>query len=230
MTLSNTDAVRHKGFNTHAFTRIRFYTDAFTTKPPSFDPACLFTIPRLSNTWLTDNVPTGLADRTFAKWLKDLPVLVSNIAKADTWWANQPADAVETIQKVAVMMGIPVCLLQRNFNASNLIKVLTVAINMTNWLDQFLRKKLKHKVLQSYLHLLRTMILVLSILTPFTTSSTISLFQGFRTTQARLMVLSIIHGFRPNTKLKANFGRLYHLWCSSLTSHNLFSKEFFLPN
>ena len=125
---------------------------------PSFDPACLLTIPRLSNTWLTDNVPTGLADRTFAKRLKDIPVLVSNIAKADTWWANQPADAVETIQKVAVMMGIPVCLLQKNFNASNLIKVLTVAINMTNWLDQFLRKKLKHRVLQSYLHLLHTMI------------------------------------------------------------------------
>ena len=203
MTLSNTDAVRHKGFNTHAFTRIRFYTDAFTTKPPSFDPSCLFTIPRLSNTWLTDNVPTGLADRTFAKRLKNIPVLVSNIAKADTWWANQPADAVETIQKVAVMMGIPVCLLQKNFNASNLIKVLTVAINMTNWLDQFLRKKLKHRVLQSYLHLLHTMILVLSILTPFTMSSTISLFQGFRITQACLMLLSIIHGFRPNTKLKA---------------------------
>ena len=103
-------------------------------------------------------MPTGLADRTFAKRLKNLPVLVSIIAKADTWWANQPADAVETIQKVAVMMGIPVCLLQKNFNASNLIKVLTVAINMTNWLDQFLRKKLKHRVLQSYLHLLHTMI------------------------------------------------------------------------
>ena len=53
------------------------------------------------------------------------------------------------------------------------------------------------------------MILVLSISTPFTMSSTISLFQGFRITQARLMVLSIIHGFRPNTKLKANFGRLF---------------------
>ena len=148
-------------------------------------------------------MPTGLVDRTFAKRLKDIPVLVSNIARADTWWANQPADAVEAIQKVAVMMGIPVCLLQKNFNASNLIKVLTVAINMTNWLDQFLRKKLKHRVLQSYLHLLHTMILVLSILTPFTMSSTISLFQGFRITQACLMVLSMIHGFRPNTKLKA---------------------------
>ena len=107
--------------------------------PPAFDPACILTTPRLSNVWLTDNLPSGLADRTFAKWLKDLPVsgaqrsfLVSNIAKADAWWSNQPADAIETVQKVAVMMGIPVCQLQKNFNAMNLIKVLTVAITMTN--------------------------------------------------------------------------------------------------
>ena len=84
-------------------------------------------------------MPTGLADRTFAKWPKELQlsevqrnVLTANIAKADTWWANQPAEAVETIQKVAVMMGIPVTLLQKNFNATNLIKVLTAAISMTS--------------------------------------------------------------------------------------------------
>ena len=107
--------------------------------PPSFDPGCLLIIPHMSNTWLTDNVPTGLADRTFAKWPKELQfsevqrnVLTANIAKADTWWANQPAEAVETIQKVAVMMGIPVTLLQKNFNATNLIKVLTAAISMTS--------------------------------------------------------------------------------------------------
>jgi hypothetical protein len=93
----------------------------------------------MSNTWLTDNVPTGLADRTFAKWPKELQlsevqrnVLTANIAKADTWWANQPAEAVETIQKVAVMMGIPVTLLQKNFNATNLIRVLTAAISMAS--------------------------------------------------------------------------------------------------
>ena len=31
-------------------------------------------------------------------------------------------------------------------------------------------------------------------------------------------------------QVEGNFERLYHLWGSSLTSHNLFSKEFFLPN
>jgi hypothetical protein len=84
-------------------------------------------------------MPTGLADGTFAQWLKDLQlsgiqrnVLTTNNAKADTWHAKQPAEALETVQKVAVMMGIPVTLLNKNFNATNLIKVLTAAINMTN--------------------------------------------------------------------------------------------------
>jgi len=85
---------------------------------------------------LTDNLPSGLADRTFAKWLKDLFVSDAQrnvlVSKADTWWSNQPEDAVETIQKVAVMKGIPACQLQKNLNATNLVKVLTVAITMTH--------------------------------------------------------------------------------------------------
>ena len=184
-------------------------------------------------------MPTGLADRTFAKWLKDLQlsdaqktVLTTNIIKMETWWAKQPAEALETIQKVAVMMGIPVTLLSKNFNASNLIKVLTAAISMTNWLAPLLRRKLKHKWLQSCLQVLHSMILVISILTPFTMASTICLFQGFRIIQTRMMVLAVIHGLRPNQKLKAileGCANLNHLWGSSLASHNLFSQAFFLP-
>ena len=89
--------------------------------------------------WLTDHMPTGLADRTFPKWLKELPlsdvqrtVLTTNTTKTETWWGKQPAEAIETFQKVAVMMGIPVTMLSKNFNASNLIRVLTAAISMTN--------------------------------------------------------------------------------------------------
>ena len=47
------------------------------------------------------------------------------------------------------------------------------------------------------------------------------------------MVLSIIYGLRPNPKLKAileGCANLDNLWGSSLTSHNLFWKECFLPN
>ena len=43
-----------------------------------------------------------------------------------------PAEALATVQKVAVMMGIPITMLNKNFNATNLIKILTAAISMTN--------------------------------------------------------------------------------------------------
>lgn len=41
---------------------------------------------------------------------------------------------MDAIQKVAIMMGIPINLLQKNFDfdASQLIRVLTIAITMTN--------------------------------------------------------------------------------------------------
>jgi hypothetical protein len=66
-----------------------------------------------------------------------------------------------------VMKGIPVCQLQKNVNATNLIK-----------LAPLLRKKLKHKVFQSYLHLTHGMILALYILTPFMSSTISLLFKG----------------------------------------------------
>ena len=80
-------------------------------------------------------MPPGLAIRAFNKWLRDLPisgaqrtVLMTNIAKTETWWERQPAEALETVQ----MMGIPVGMLNKNFDASNLIKHLTAAISVTN--------------------------------------------------------------------------------------------------
>ena len=103
------------------------------------------------------------------------------------------------------MMGIPVQKPSKNFNDVILTEILTTAITMTCWLAPALRRKLKHKVLQSYLHLLHSMILVLFILTPFTMPSCISLFNAFRITQTRMMVLMITHGFRSNAKLKAQF-------------------------
>ena len=58
-------------------------------------------------------------------------------------------------------------------------------------------------MLQSHLQALHSMILAIYILTPFTMASTLSLFQGFRIIQTRMMVLSVIHGLRPNQQLKA---------------------------
>ena len=76
------------------------------------------------------------------------------------------------------------------------------------------------------------MILVIYILTPFTMTHSIHLFQGFRIIQTRMMVLTILHGLRPNPKLKSileGCADLQHLWGTTLHSHNLFSRQFFQP-
>ena len=76
------------------------------------------------------------------------------------------------------------------------------------------------------------MILIIYILTPFTMTHSIHLFQCFRIIQTRMMVLTILHGLRPNPKLKSileGCADLQHLWGTTLHSHNLFSRQFFQP-
>ena len=84
-------------------------------------------------------MPPSLAVRAFNKWLKDLnlsepkkKVLTDNIAKTEEWWANQPAEALDTIERVAVMMGIPVNLMGKNYDTLNLLPAMTAAISLTN--------------------------------------------------------------------------------------------------
>ena len=74
------------------------------------------------------------------------------------------------------------------------------------------------------------MILVIYLLTPFTMTHSIHLFQGFRVIQTRMMVLAVIHGLRPNQMLKSileGCTDLTHLWGSTLHTRNLFSRPFF---
>jgi len=80
-----------------------------------------------------------LAVRASGKWLKELPlsdpkrkVLTDNIAKTETWWPNQPSEAIETVERVAVMMGIPASLLGKNYDALNLLRAMAAAISLTN--------------------------------------------------------------------------------------------------
>ena len=107
--------------------------------PPSFDPSSLLVGTTTLNPWLSQNMPSTLAGRNFSKWLRDLPlseqkrkVLTDNIAKTEAWWNNQPSEAIETVTRVAVMMGIPVALLGKNYDALNLLKTMTAAISLTN--------------------------------------------------------------------------------------------------
>ena len=107
--------------------------------PPSFEPTCLLTIQGNSNSWLENHLPTSLAKRTINNCVNHLNLsqakkntVQTNLEKAETWWSQQPAGAMDTIQKVAIMMCIPINLLQKNFDASQVIRVLTIAITMAN--------------------------------------------------------------------------------------------------
>jgi len=106
---------------------------------PAFDPSSLLVCPSTVNPWLAQHMPTTLAVRAFTKWLKELPlsepkrkVLTDNIAKTETWWSHQPSEALETVERVAVMMGIPVSLLGKNYDVLNLLRAMTAAISLTN--------------------------------------------------------------------------------------------------
>ena len=59
-------------------------------------------------------------------------VLTENIAKTEAWWSHQPSDAIETVKRVAVIMGIPVSLLGKNYDALNLLRAMTAAISLIN--------------------------------------------------------------------------------------------------
>jgi hypothetical protein len=100
--------------------------------------SCLLSIPLQANTWLVYNLPTGLSDRTYNSWLKALAipdaqkaVLQTNIKKAEEWWANRTSSAVDTVQKVAIMMGISPSASSKEEVDVILIKILTTAITMT---------------------------------------------------------------------------------------------------
>ena len=107
--------------------------------PPGFDPSSLLVATTTVNPWLAQNMPPALAVRAFNKWLKELnlseskrKVLTDNIAKTEEWWAKQPAEALDTVERVAVMMGIPVNPMGKNYDALNLLRAMTAGISLTN--------------------------------------------------------------------------------------------------
>ena len=209
--------------------------------PPAFDPASLLTIPGQSNSWLTNNLPKGFANRTYSNWVTQLGLsqaqkntIQVNLEKTETWWSQQPAGAVDTIQKVAIMMGIPLSRLAEELRSQQ-------PGESTDCGDHYDVLTSSHATSEAPAQTSSTtpssdidsMILVLFVLTPYTMANTLSIFYAFRVAQARLMLLSIVHGLKPNVKIEGNSGRLCQSQPSlgsTLESHVLFSKKIVVPN
>ena len=81
--------------------------------PPAFDPSSLLVAHGQPMDLFTTNPPDSLSEASYKKWLKTLnltPVQIEtlnkNIEKTLKWWKNQPEEAVKTVHRVFVSMGI----------------------------------------------------------------------------------------------------------------------------
>ena len=83
-------------------------------------------------------MPNSLAKTPIDKWLKNFELsgpqrstFNANLERVNNWWSQQNDKAVDQIQKVAVMTGIPAPIINANVNADRLLKVLTAPITVT---------------------------------------------------------------------------------------------------
>ena len=103
----------------------------------SFDPATLLVSPGSVNPWLVEKQPASLTETQYKKWLKDLKLpqhkldtLEKQMAKITEWWQNQPDDAVKTIQRASVAMGIDPCKHKNATSDDIVLRVMTIAMMM----------------------------------------------------------------------------------------------------
>ena len=108
------------------------------TPPPGFEPASLLAMPGSENSWLVNNRPSSLAKTRIDGWIKSLDIspsqrstLTTNLEKVFTWWNAQGDEAIQQVQKVAVMTGVPATMIGANVNMDSILKVLTAALTMT---------------------------------------------------------------------------------------------------
>ena len=79
-----------------------------------------------------------MAKNTVEKWVKNLDIspsqrstLTTNLEKVFVWWNDQGEDAIQQLQKVAVMTGVPATMIGSNVNMDSILRVLTAALTMT---------------------------------------------------------------------------------------------------
>ena len=144
------------------------------TASTSFDPATLLVSPGSVNPWLVANQPSSLTETQYKKWLKDLKLpqhqldtLNKQIEKIKEWWQNQPDDAVQTIQRASVAMGIDPGKHKNSTSDEIVLRVMTVAMMMHSWLAAYLNSSgSKVARILSDLAVAHACILTLAFVTP----------------------------------------------------------------
>ena len=100
----------------------------------NFDPATLLVSPGSVDPWLVANQPDSLTETQYKRWLKDLKLpqhqldtLTKQLEKVKEWWQNQPDDAVKTVQRASVAMGIDPGKHKNATSDEIVLRVMTVA-------------------------------------------------------------------------------------------------------
>ena len=111
--------------------------EALHGRPPAtaaFDPSSLLVAPGAPSHLLTYNPPESLSETNFKKWFKGLqltPVQVEtlhkNFDKTMRWWKDQPEDAIKTIHRVIVAMGIEATKIKPGTIHDVILKVMVIA-------------------------------------------------------------------------------------------------------
>ena len=105
----------------------------------AFDPATLLILvsPGSVDPWLVANQPDSLTETQYKRWLKDLKLpqhqqdtLAKNLEKVKEWWQHQPDDAVKTVQRASVAMGIDPGKHKNATSDEIVLRVMTVAMLM----------------------------------------------------------------------------------------------------
>ena len=101
---------------------------------PAFDPSSLLVAPGAPSHLLTYNPPESLSETNYKKWFKGLqltPVqletLNKNFEKTMAWWKEQPEDAIKTIHRVIVAMGIEVTKIKPGTVHDVILKIMVIA-------------------------------------------------------------------------------------------------------
>ena len=103
----------------------------------TFDPAALLVSPGSVDPWLVANQPDSLTETQYKRWLKDLKLpqhqqdtLAKQLEKVKEWWQKQPDDAVKTVQRASVAMGIDPGKHKNSTSDEIVLRVMTVAMLM----------------------------------------------------------------------------------------------------
>ena len=127
-----------------------------TPAPPAFEPACLLTLPTTTNQWLVD------IGWPHAQYVGFSNHRCTTCSIHHQHWEDRGLVGPTTGRSprngsAGRRMGISVSLMSKNYDVTNLLRAMTAAISMTSWLAPQLRRKLKHKVLQSHLQALKNL-------------------------------------------------------------------------